>query len=204
MTTAATIITNARNRVGISSTDGMATDAVMLEMVAAACRRVALMHDWPWLESSETLSTVIGTTEYTPGATWRTTTRVSIEGDDLEYRTPRDLADYLEMDGRPVLYTVERGKLVLAPNPDAVYSVNHQFIRQEVALATTADSPLVPDWAIDLPTTIVAHMLAARIKDSGLQRLIEAEITDLIRSLRDETRRARGYPKPKSRRDYIL
>lgn len=207
MSTAAQLAVKVRQRCGVASTDGAATDTIVYGMLDGAVKRIALMYDWPWLEASETITTVAGTSEYTPGATWRTTLRLHRPGyADLEYRVPRDLQGYIDsgQQGAPVLYTVERGKLILAPIPDAVYPVTHVFIRTETTIDGASDVPLIPEYAEDLLVVVAAHMLAASMRDSGLMKMLEAEAADLAGALKDEVRRARGYPKPKRRKDIWL
>lgn len=207
MSTAAQLATKVRQRVGVTSADGAASDTIVFGMLNAAVKRVALMHDWPWLEASETISVTAGTNEYTPGNTWRTTLRLYRDGyPDLEYRQPRDMQGFISdgQTGPPLMYTVERGKIVLAPIPDTSYTLTHVFIRTETEIDDAADVPLVPTWAEDLVVAVAAHMLAASMRDSGLMKMLEAEARDMLAVLRDEVRRSRAFPKPKRRKDVWL
>lgn len=207
MSTAAQLTVKVRQRCGVSSTDGAATDTIVFGMLNAAVKRVALMHDWPWLEASESISVTAGTNEYTPGATWRTTLRMYRDGyPDLEYRQPRDMQGFISdgQTGPPLMYTVERGKIVLAPIPDTSYTLTHVFIRTETEIDDAADTPLVPTWAEDLVVAVAAHMLAASMRDQGLMKMLEAEARDMLAALRDEVRRSRAFPKPKRRKDVWL
>jgi hypothetical protein len=175
----------------------------MFSLIDAALQRVSLLHDWPWLEATENIATVAGTAEYTPNANWRTTLRLERDGHpDIEYRIPRDLAGYRQQNtGAPLLYTVERGKLIFAPVPDDVYTIQHVYIRTEPAVTTGTDVPLIPTWAENLVVVTAAHMLAATIKDGPLMKLLEPEMVDTYNALKDEVRRSRGFGKPKRRKD---
>jgi len=193
-----------RNRVGISSTDALATDAIMTTLINDAIDTISLKMDWPWLEASETIATVVGTTSYTPAATWRTTQRLSISDDNLLYKNPTDIAQYSAFTGYPRFFTVELAKIVLAPTPDAVYSVTHVYTKVETDLSADADEPAVYDWAMPLVIVGAAKLLATRLKDPSLLQMIKEEERDIEEGIKDELRRGRPFPKPRHRNDWNL
>lgn len=197
-----------RLRCGIAATDGLATDEDLTTIVNSALRYVSALRDWPWLVATESFSTVVGQTEYTPSdSDWRTTIRLEIPEHDfpLTHRTPRQVAKFLNHEGPyPVIYYVERGKIILAPKPTQVVTVKHVYLINETPLDSDSDEPLCPDYAIDLVIIKAAKTLAPRIRDNTLMRQLQGEWEEAVGSLLDEVNRSRGSVIPSHRTDWTV
>lgn len=144
-TTLAAVRTAAQNQGNFKTTDTRLTTTTWAEIINRALRQIALDHDWFWLLTNETLTTVPGTSTLAPAATFLRTK--SITHNDVG--TPLTLREISELDrittaGRPILYTVENSTISVKPVPDAAYTLMHRFVRTEIVLAADGDSPLIP------------------------------------------------------------
>lgn len=193
-----------RERLDIDANDNSITDAVLTELINAAIRKVNLLQDWPWLVTVDTTltATVAGTRVYTPASDWRKTQYIMVDSDQqLRPMQPQAIERHADADGFPRFYAVRGGSLILAPEPDAVYSITHVYIKNETALSANGDEPAAPDWAIDMYIEYAAVLVARRLRDQGLTRLVEEEFGATYRSMLDEVRRTRQHPTPQHRLD---
>lgn len=134
-----------RVRLGVPASDNFWTDTTLTDLVNEALQAVTTEFSWPWLEATTTFATVAGTQTYTPPTTWQRTKALIIDGTDaLQWRSLEEIREFpTTTRGRPVFYTVFAEQLLLAPVPDAVYTINHDYLRTEPALALNTDTPLM-------------------------------------------------------------
>lgn len=131
-------------RIGAPADDGFFTATVLGDVVNEALQAISTENDWPWLLTSENLSTVAGTSTLTPGATWIRTKSLQIAGfDPFEWFPIQDL-DGLVGQGQPTIFAEEGNTLQIRAIPDAVYSIKHRFWRTEPVLTSGSVSPLMP------------------------------------------------------------
>lgn len=158
------LVTAVRTRGSFTTDDGILTDAIIQALVNEALRAISIERDWDWQETSETISTVAGTDAYTPAATWGKT--IGLKHTDEPYRFMRQVG-LEESDaflyansgrGRPSVYTVYGGQLLIRPIPDAVYLLKHYFMKYETDLGSDGTSPLMPvqfhDAIVHLATSL--------------------------------------------------
>lgn len=203
------IRTRVRERLGLSTSDTAVTDTILTQTINAANRKIAVLHDWPWLQSRDTTftTTTSGKSTYDQGSSeiasnWRKTLYLSVNGDEvLRAKQPQDLVRYSQNTGVPVFYTNEDDTIILAPTPDSAYDVVHFYIKQVADLSGDTDVPDIEDWAIDLLIEGAAVLVAKRLRDFDLARSIQEEYALTLDSLRDEVRRTRQPVLPKHRTD---
>lgn len=194
-----------RRRLGLSTNDTAITDTILTSLINAAIRKVNLLHDWPWLVTTDATltATVDGTRIYTPASDYRRTLFL-IAGTDQQLRPkqPQDIWRFAEQEGHPMFYAVQGGQIILAPTPDAVYTLTHVYIKDDTTeLSSDTDEPSVPLWALDLIIEKAAVLGARRLRDDALRREIESEFAQTLQSMRDEVRQTRQLPTPQHRTD---
>jgi hypothetical protein len=147
-------------RLGVDNTDGLLTPALINGFINDANHQVELMHDWPWLQATETITTVAGTDSYAPGSfnatldqnglpiLWHRTDelRDGVDAAVLERQSVTELDDRWlpTMAGKPREWAVYGDKLIFRPVPDAVYTIVHRYVRQEGDLTAGSDTPSMP------------------------------------------------------------
>lgn len=151
------------DRLGLPTTDGLITDAVLGRLINAAMQELEAEEDWPWLYTSESIAAVAGTGAYNPAATYARTRGLRVTTDQPMRWYSLEELDTLWPDpttrGRPVAYTVEADQLVIRPIPDASYTLTHTFIKAPADITTAA--PLMP--ARFYPGIVeIATVMAAR------------------------------------------
>lgn len=202
---------NAKQRAGLNVNDAFVVDAVITDFVNAAIRQVAMMQDWDWNYSSETITSVVDQPAYARAADCRKTDRVIDIADAglLEQISKKQAVRYLPEASTlrgviPRFWYVEGGQLILIPTPTSVRTYRHVYVAAEPTLSADADVPDIPDWAIDLVIVKAALMITARTDNTSQHQLLEREEKDLLEALADEARRARGSAIPQTRRDWAM
>lgn len=193
-----------RQRLGLSTNDTAISDAILTELVNTALRKISIIHDWPWLVTTDTTltTTVAGTRIYTPASDWRKTQFIIIDEDQqLKPKQPQDIWRYKQSTGLPVFYSIQGDDLILAPTPDAAYDITHVYIKDITELSADTDEPDVPMWAIDLVIEGAAILGAKRLRDDDLAKEVEREYLKTLKTLQDEVRRTRQLPTPQHRTD---
>lgn len=203
------IRTRVRERLGLTSADASVSDAILTQFINAANRKLAVMHDWPWLVKTDTTwtATVSGTIAYTPAADWRKTIYVVMDTDQLlTYKQPQDAARLAGVQGYPLWYTTKNAKIEVYPKPDAAYTISHVYIAEVADLSNDTDTPEIASaaaeqWAVDALIEYAALLVAIRLKDYELFQMIREEWARTIAFIQDEVRKSKGYPTPRHRND---
>lgn len=137
-----------RRRVGVTSSDALAADADLLEIIVGVLHEISSERDWPWLETSRSFNTTSGTRGYATGTGWVSTTSLKIDGySPLGFYSRSQLEEWYptaSTTGMPQFYAVSGDQLQLFPTPDGVYAVTEVFQRFEPALVDGDDTPLMP------------------------------------------------------------
>lgn len=135
-----------RTRIGVPAGDTFYTDQTLNDLTNEALQAIASEADWPWLQASTTFSTVAGTGTYTPPADWVETRTLCIDGyDAMDPRTLAEIREYLStVRDVPSVYCVSGDTLLLRPVPSAVFTVTHDYVKNEATLITDADVPFMP------------------------------------------------------------
>lgn len=159
------------SRVGVPASDSFFTAQVLNDYINEAVTAFCAEDFWPWMEGTESLTTVAGTATVTPAdSTWHLTKALYISGFEPLLLSNLQDVDYVTVQGQPVAYVVFQDKIVLSPTPDGVYTVTHQYYKQEPLLVNDTDTPLCPaefHWAI---VAYAAHMALLRAGEVSYYR----------------------------------
>jgi hypothetical protein len=192
--------TAVRTRMGNPSTDGFFSDVNLNDLIDEAVLTVGTEADWPWLMSTgSNISAADGTATYAIGDTSYTRTRgLCINGfDPLEERSLVDLRGMpTTTEGRPLYYAVVGLTVHLRPVPDASYTLLHDIVTAEVALASDGASPLLPvmyHHAVVAKACELAHL---RQSDAQRAALHLSEYAAWIERMRDNVSRTPAAPVP--------
>lgn len=140
-----------RIRLGVPTNDNFYTDVVLDDLVNEAIQAISIEADWPWLQDSATITTAAGTQAYTPtvdaGHVWLRTRVLTPtdRGEPLSLRSLSEIREYLSTDqAEPQYYCVSGEQILLAPIPNAVKTITHDYVRQETPLVNNTDEPALP------------------------------------------------------------
>lgn len=176
-----------KRRAGLGDTDPLFTDTVMTALVNDSLRRVSVRQDWPWLEATGTTPTVAGTETLAGLPAFRKVRWLRWEDRELPFTTQRDRADWYGESGAPERYTEEAGSVIMLPKPDAVYTVGYGIIKdKDTVLVADSDTPLIPDWAIELVISDTGLLVARRKRDREMERVYYAELMDFYNTVLDD------------------
>lgn len=178
--------------------DTRITDAVINREINRALKRIAMIHDWPWLQTEKTIITSASRASYAlPDDFLRlislrfTDTTVPV---NLTQRSKQEV-DAVPGLGQPHIYSIWSGNVKLAPTPSGTYTLCLSYISQESALTNDSDVPLIPDyWNNGVIDGALVELLrtAARTDEAALseQRFEQwvTETQDNVRQSREPVR----------------
>tara|TARA_R110000824_G_C15137950_1_gene669727 strand:+ start:832 stop:1359 length:528 start_codon:yes stop_codon:yes gene_type:complete len=170
-------------------------------------RKINLMHDWPWLHATDATWTATTTNQavYTAASdlasNWRKTLYIICNDEPLSLLQKQEIIEYATQTGQPRFYAAEGSEIILAPKPDAVYTISHEYIHVPALVTSGSSHHVIYDWAIDLLVYQTAVLAARRLRDSELRAEMESELSQVLTFARDEVRRTRQLPRPKHRKD---
>lgn len=198
--------TAVRTRIGNPSTDGFFTDAQLTDIINEALAAITAEEDWPWLQTSATITTAAGTAAYAAPAAWVHTKQLFING--YEPMIPISLAEIDAIDSTnqalPEVYCIYDEDIIFRPTPDGVYSVIHQYNRSETALSADGDTPTMPSifhYAIVALACKIAH---ERQRDLQRAQMDQADYEQWVRRMRNYRYRLQGPQRPKVRPGSVL
>lgn len=170
--TLATLRTSVRNRLGVPSTDSVYTDTALTSLINDALNYISTEADWYWLEKSETLSLVNGTSAYSVASDCTRTINVEDPtGIPLQRKPIDELVAISTATAAVVRFFSPFGtKLEFRPVPNTSISVNHRYIGGETALSSDSDTPLIPAQfqpALVEYTVYLARMRAGNIQEAA-------------------------------------
>jgi hypothetical protein len=190
---ATTMAAAVRRRCGLPQTDSLAADADLIELLNEASQAISTERDWPWLETSETITTVAGTGASAVPADWVRTKQLrvnlydsmaTLDSGNLDARFPDNTAR-----GVPQAFAVQGDTILLRPVPDAAYAIEHIYYRQETQLASGSDTPLMPAWAHTAIVEWAAALFLYRARDDQRAELAMKRARDWVNRLQDNARR---------------
>lgn len=162
------------NRLGTASSDTRLTQTVRFEAINEALQQICLEHDWPWLLTSETITTVAGTSSYSLASDFVRSKSFVETATGLELAQLSTVeSDQIIFRGRPSIYTLAGSSVLLKPIPEGVYSILHRYYKVEPVLTTGAGIPLVPLLYSRGVVEFAAMLLAKEIRETD--RALEAE-----------------------------
>lgn len=141
-------------RLGRPTTDALLTSSDITGALNDAANAFSVVYPWPWLETSENISTTTGTDTYTVGtaASYVATVSLRIAGNPPLTRMSKAELDRQypsTQSGSPVAFaTVGISSLVVRPVPitTVLPTLVHLYHRAETALASGSDVLLCPIW----------------------------------------------------------
>lgn len=161
-------------RIGRPTTDTLVTSSDITAALNDAANRFAGSYPWPWLETSENISTTTGTDTYvavtgTP-TVYIDTIRVHIAGNppltrmsaaELQRQFPSTAS------GSPLFYARLGGSLIVRPIPitTVLPTLIHTYHRTETALSAGGDVLLCPATFEMAIVELAANELFRRAKD---------------------------------------
>lgn len=180
------------DRCGVATTDTRLTQAVRFRAINDALEQISLERDWPWLLTSETITTVANTaTSALPTNYLRTDSIVNTTLGTALRRTNLIDIDTLSYTGIPVLYHSSGLTITLAPTPDAVYSLKHRFHRTEPALTTGASTPLIPQVYGRGVVEYAAMLLLKQVREADMAAIAERDYMAWLKRASDNSNASR-------------
>lgn len=148
MATGAVLITLIRDRAELDVNHSSMTDTVLLRWINQGLGRISLVADWPWLRATETATLAAAATQLPLPTGWLRT--LLLTHDDTAEPLVRAHLKMIRRvpvadTGRPTIYAADGSRVLIRRVPERAYTFTHDYIRFEPALATTSDSPLIPD-----------------------------------------------------------
>lgn len=182
--------------------DTRITDAVVNREINRALRRIAMVHDWPWLQNEKTITTVAQQATYTlPSDFLRLVSLRFVDNTipvNLSLRSNQEV-DEVPGPGQPHVYSIWNGKVKLAPFPVGTYTLSLRYIRQEDVLVNDTDAPLIPDYwdngVID-GALVELYRTAARTDEASLA---EQRFGQWVTETQDNVRQSREAPRVRVR-----
>ena len=143
------IRTAVRDRIGVSSNDGILTDTVLNRLINRAVKTFGSEHHWAWLEKSDSQSPTTNTV--TMPSDWAATVSVSISGESrpLLWLPIDEFIRHDQANADPRFYTVYGDAVLIAPHNTAGVSLVHRYIAVEADLTSDTHEPLCPDHLIE-------------------------------------------------------
>lgn len=182
-----------RLRSGVPSSDSFNDDQVLTGIVNEALMVLSAdVDDAAWLLASDTFVTTAGTQSYTPPADWGRTKYLTIDSQpEIEFVTLGDVRAWpAATRGVPRYYTTTGSEILVAPVPDATYTVRHDYYVEETPLTDDTDTPLVPST---FHHAIVAYATHLALLRSNEQQRASGELANYqgwLRRIQDQKRRS--------------
>ena len=202
-----TTLTNARlylrARMGLHSTDQLAQDTELTYALNEGLHAYSSELDWWWLEDQTSFTTTAGTATYALPADHKITKQLWI-GDEL--LAPRQYQDLIRLSedssATPAYYAIKDSLIYLSPKPaNSTTTVYHYYVRQETALSSGSDTPLIPTRYDGLWLSHAAVIMADRMDNPQKRMIHERARDEWLKRARDEARAHRGLVPVKARRD---
>lgn len=196
-----------REQTGLSSNDAQFPDSVLTGIVNAGLRKIANRRRWPWLKDTTTFATVSGTGDYAlSGVTaWKKTLQLWITDDTpmIPHLTLEALNHrYGSGQGRPSEYAVLERRIYLRAIPQEAYTVNHEYLRTETALAADGATPLLPAEHHDIAVAYMCYLTMRRARQNDAAADFLGEYREGIRDLLRDSHEVEARPTVRNRSDW--
>lgn len=186
-----------RRNLGSLSSEGEALNLDTTDLnsiLNEASHNIEAEADWPWLITSETITTVAGTRTYTPTAGWYRTRSLTLPTFwALKYASTDQLNDWWPITtdtDLPRWYAVDNLQIELRPAPDAVYSLAHVYFQTEPELIDDGDEPLLPNQFRPRLVDMATAMAGARMRLWAVQQAFANKDPGHAKRMADDRRKS--------------
>ena len=162
--------------------------------INAAIQQISTEREWPWLDGTDSFSTVADTAEYALPSDWAGTRSVTSSYGatypPVPIRTGDDWDDW--RDDYDYGFAIEGTNLVLYPTPTSVFTIKHRYIKTETALSSDSDTPELPTefhWAIIHLAAALTYDRLGQMPQAAAQRAL---YDNYYRNMLARLSRARG------------
>lgn len=166
-----------RVRLGTPENENFYLSQQLDDLVNEALQTISVENEWPWLQVATTFNTATGTRFYAPPTNWQLTKALSIEGQDalfyIDLQESRNWPD--DVQDIPLYYTIYTEQIYLSPTPSAIYTIRHDYIRQEPRLIDNSDTPLMPPQFHYSIVAFACHLAHLRAGDLPRARAAQDE-----------------------------
>jgi hypothetical protein len=186
-----------------TSTDAAAADALMTRLINRALQDVALRGlptGWDWLHGEGTFSTVAGTDKYTfaqmtavsgrvlqrVGPLWVEYDGIRTELEVMPWRAVRTVYETAP-EGLPEAYAVKGREILVAPVPDAVYTIRYRFVQNEPTLGANG-IPLMPEQFQEAIVERACQLWFRRVGNLPMAAACAAEFQTMVSVMRHAQR----------------
>ena len=171
----ATLRSRLRDRLAANTNDTFLTATRLDNAVNAALQKSTTVHDWPWLQTSTTITTAANDAEYAVPADFLRTNVLSATdtGYPLDPRSMKTLRTITSTRQEPSYYAIYAGSVHLRPTPSGIMTLTHDYYRIENTLLSDSDTSLVPDPFADGIVEYAAYLMfrATREADKAAEAL---------------------------------
>ncbi len=183
-----------RTRLGVPAGDTFFTDPVLTDLINESLQAISAEADWPWLEISTTFATVNGTATYTPPADWSRTRSLCIDGfDALEWRSLAEIREWpTNIIDAPRYYNINAEQITLRPVPGSVYTVTHDYLKDDQTLVTDADVPLMPSGFHYSIIAFACHLAHQRSGDAQRAQAAMGDYQGWVKRMVSQRQRQSG------------
>lgn len=161
MPTLSDLRTRLRDRLAAHTNDTFLTSARLDSAVNTALQKSTTAHDWPWLQTTETITTVIATDTYDVADDFLRTNSITVTstGAVLEARSMKIIRQVVGSGSPADTYAIYGSKIYLRPIPSAIDTLTHDYYRVENTLLSDSDFSLVPDPFADGIVEYAAYLM---------------------------------------------
>lgn len=165
--------------------------------INASNLRLGREYDWPWLMAIGTISWTGGDPDYdlTNLANFRHIKRLSYDNYRIYPKSPSDFLYHKNESGdRPTFYTIIGDTLFISPVPNNALTLDVVYVKDESALLSDSDQPLLPSAYTELLALKSAIAMAIGAGNADRLAMLRADYAAAIIEARDEVRRTRELP----------
>lgn len=185
-------------RLGRPTTDALLASSDITGALNDAAQRYSVEYPWPWLITSENISTTNGTDTYTAAsaapATYVDTISIVIAGQPpLTRMTHADLLRQFPTaaSGTPLFFARTAGSLVVRPVPitGTLPTLVHRYHSTESTLASSNDTLLIPVFFEQAVVELAAAELLYRASDVQRAKIAESQYEAIRNRMLEYVRR---------------
>lgn len=182
------------DRMAASAVDPLYDPAIVDRTINATNKRLGREFDWPWLQTTTTLSfaATVGTYDLTTVTNFRHFKYVGVGNRKLKSISAGEMLAYTGQSGPvPSFYSTVKDTLTIALTPSEAVTLNVAYLVDENDLTDDGSTCLLPSAYTELLVLKTCISLSQRANNSARMAMFKAEYKDAIVEARDEVRRTR-------------